>query len=85
MSLKMRDDRSESQIQLEATIRLHVSFPRNKEFKRGKIMSKKPLEMIEGRQAFNRFRDALKAAMSVPKSALPPRNAKPKSKRKKTT
>jgi hypothetical protein len=51
-------------------------------FKEG--MSKRNLEMIEGPQAFKRFRDALKAAMSVPKSALPPRNAKPKSRRKKT-
>lgn len=45
-------------------------------------MSKRNLEMIEGPQAFKRFKDALKAAMSVPKSALPPRNAPKKSKRK---
>ncbi len=45
-------------------------------------MSKKPLEMIEGPEAFQRFKAALKAAMSVPKDALPPRTAKPKRKRK---
>jgi len=42
-------------------------------------MSGKHHEMIEGRQAFNRFRDAMKAIVSVPKSAVP---AKPKSKPK---
>lgn len=39
-------------------------------------------EMIEGRQAFNRFRDAMKAILTVPKSALPAKTAK-KPKRKK--
>lgn len=39
-------------------------------------MSKRNLEMIEGPEAFKRFKDALKAAMSVPKSSLPPRTKK---------
>jgi hypothetical protein len=29
-------------------------------------------EMIEGPEAFDRFRDAMKAILKVPKSALPP-------------
>jgi hypothetical protein len=29
-------------------------------------------EMIEGPEAFEKFRDAMKAIMKVPKSALPP-------------
>ena len=45
-------------------------------------MSKRNYEMLEGPEAFKRFRDALKAAISVPKNALPLRNAKSKSKRK---
>lgn len=33
---------------------------------------KSPAEMHEGPEAFTRFRDALKAVLKVPKSALPP-------------
>ena len=29
-------------------------------------------EMIEGPEAFTRFRDAMKAILTVPKSAMPP-------------
>jgi len=29
-------------------------------------------EMIEGPEAFSRFRDAMKAILTVPKSAMPP-------------
>jgi hypothetical protein len=41
-------------------------------------------EMIEGAEAFERFRDAMKAIIKVPKSALPPspfKKWKPKKKR----
>jgi hypothetical protein len=38
--------------------------------------------MIEGRTAANRFRDAMKAILTVPKNALPAKAAK-KPKRKK--
>jgi len=34
-------------------------------------MSRKHHEMTEGREAFNRFRDAVKSILSVPKDALP--------------
>jgi len=34
-------------------------------------MNHKHHDMIEGRQAFNRFRDAMKSVLSVPKSAIP--------------
>jgi len=40
-------------------------------------------EMMEGPEAFRRFRDAMKAILTVPKSALPPspfKRWKPKNK-----
>jgi hypothetical protein len=40
-------------------------------------------EMIEGSEAFQRFRNAAKAALSIPKSALPPDSfKKPRVKKK---
>jgi len=44
--------------------------------------------MIEGPEAFEKFRDAMKAILTVPKSALPPSpfkkwNPKPKKRRAK--
>lgn len=33
---------------------------------------KRHTDMIEGPEAFTRFRDALKAMLKVPKSAMPP-------------
>ena len=41
-------------------------------------------EMIEGGQAFKRFRDAMKSILSVPKSALPAKAKKKQPKRKKS-
>jgi hypothetical protein len=35
-------------------------------------MKTEPREMIEGPEAFDKFRDAMKAILTVPKSALPP-------------
>jgi len=48
-------------------------------------MSKKSInrEMIEGPQAFSRFRSALKAALSVPKENLSPRTKKQAKKKSK--
>ncbi len=39
-------------------------------------------DMIEGQEAFDRFRDAAKKMMSVPKSAIPNPFSKPKAKKK---
>jgi hypothetical protein len=42
-------------------------------------------EMLEGPEAFDKFRDAMKVIVTVPKSALPPspfKKWKPKKKRK---
>jgi hypothetical protein len=33
---------------------------------------KPPPEMLEGTEAFEKFRDAMKAILTVPKSAMPP-------------
>jgi hypothetical protein len=46
-------------------------------------MAKRNYEYVEGRQAFERFRDAVKAVLSVPKSALP-QKPKKQAKRKKS-
>jgi hypothetical protein len=39
-------------------------------------MSKKPIEMNEGPGAYTRFRDAMKAIVSVPKSSVLPEKSK---------
>jgi hypothetical protein len=39
--------------------------------------------MVEGREAFDRFRNALKAALSVPKENLSPRTKKQAKKKSK--
>jgi hypothetical protein len=44
--------------------------------------SKRTYEYAEGRQAFERFREAVKTVLSVPKSALPEKPKK-QAKRKK--
>lgn len=47
-------------------------------------MSKRTYEYVEGREAFDRFRSAVKAALSVPKSALPSKTkGKPKAAKRK--
>jgi hypothetical protein len=51
----------------------------------GSNQRRKP-EMIEGKEAFDRFRDAVRVALTVPKSALPPSPfGKARLKRKKPT
>jgi hypothetical protein len=48
-------------------------------------MKTQPREMIEGPEAFDRFRNAVKAALTIPKSAMPPspfKKWKPKKKKK---
>jgi hypothetical protein len=46
---------------------------------------KAPAEMHEGPEAFTRFREALKAILKVPKSALPPSPFKKGTSKKKQT
>jgi len=42
-------------------------------------------EMHEGPEAFERFRDAMKTILKVPKSAMPPSPFKKAKRKKKTT
>ena len=47
-------------------------------------MKKTDPELIEGPEAFERFRRAVKAVLAVPKSALPPRPTRKKKAAKKS-
>ena len=43
-------------------------------------MKSRPLQLAEGSGAFDRFRDAIKAVLSVSKDDLPPRPSRKKKK-----